>query len=102
MDPGQRLTEEPELIRRWMVYPIICGFLAGLGLCLITDLTDSNHRSQAASTVTHTAHDGGASALLGENQFGSTRLLLASSVVPEQNTFYEGVSLPPPAPPPRG
>ena len=101
MDPKSRLTEEPELIRKWTVYLVVCGFLAGLGLCLVKDLNHKHQIFESPCTLTHTAHGGGTSAVLCEIQFGSNRLLLASSLDGEQNIFYDGIPLTPPFPPPR-
>lgn len=90
------------MIRRWTVCLVVCGFLVGLVLCLVVDLNVSHPGSESATTVTHTAHGGGTSAVLCEDQFDSNRLLLASSLGAEQNIFYEGIALTPPFPPPRG
>lgn len=102
IDPGQRLTERPELLHRWTVYLLIWGFLTGLGLCLVKDLNHKHQISESPCTLMHSAHAGGTSALLCDDQFDSHKLVLASSLVPEQNTSYEGVSPTPPSPPPRG
>lgn len=90
------------MIRRLTVYLVAFGFVAGLGLCLIADLKDNHHGTGTASTVANTIEFCEASAVSCEDQFGSHRFLLASSLDTEQNTLYKGVSLPPPFPPPRG
>lgn len=96
------LAEERDLLRRWAVYLVVSSFLAGLGLCLSAPLNDNYLGPGSASTPTHTAQVCEASVVLSEDQSGSHRLVLASSLDTEQNTFYKGVSLPPPLPPPRG
>ena len=95
-------AEEQELIRKWTVYLVVCGFLTGLGLCLVIDHNASHHGSEVPLTVIHTAQACATSAVLGEDQSDSHRLLLASSFDTERNPFYEGVLLAPPFPPPRG
>ncbi len=96
------MPEEQELIRKWTVYLVVCGFLTGLGLCLVIAHDDDHHHaSEAPLTVSHTAQACATSAVLCEDQPDSHRLLLASSFDTEQNAFYEGLSLRPPFPPPR-
>jgi hypothetical protein len=94
--------EEWSLIRRWAVYLVVIGFLAGLNLCLIPHFDDHHHGSGAPSTETHIAQACGTFAVVCEDQPDSNRLLLASALDTEQNPFYDGVSLRPPFPPPRG
>ncbi|MEE8283016.1 MAG: hypothetical protein V3R47_05820, partial [candidate division NC10 bacterium] len=100
--PESCLPKELELIRRWTVCIVVCGFMAGLGLCLIADFHGNHHGEASPSTVTHIAQACGTSVVPCEDQSGSNRLLLASSLSTEDHTFQEGVSLPPPFPPPRG
>ncbi len=90
------------MLRRLTVYLVAFGFVAGLGLCLITDLKDKHHGTGTVSTVTYTIEFCEASAVSCEDQSGSHRFPLASSVSSDQKSFYEGVSLAPPFPPPRG
>lgn len=95
-------AEGAELIRKWTVYIVVCGFLAGLGLCLTADLNGSHHGSSAPSTVTLTAQTCGTSVVPCEGQSDPHRLLLASSLGTEEDAFHKGVTLTPPFPPPRG
>lgn len=100
--PGPPLPKERELLRRWTVYLVVCGFLAGLALCLITDLYDTHHGPATTFRVTYSVEFCEAFVVSCEDESDSHRLLLVSSLAPERNTFYEGVSFPPPFPPPRG
>lgn len=87
--------------RRWTVYFVLCGFLAGFSLCVNADLNGSDHQSGAPSAMTEVVQACGTSVVTCEGQLGSHRLLLAFSLDTEQNPFYEGISLTPPFPPPR-
>ncbi len=89
------------MARRWTVYLVIWGFLAGLGLCLITDLNDTHHSAGPPLTLTYTNQACDISVLPCEDLFGSNTLRLASSLDTEQTSLYEGISLRPPFPPPR-
>lgn len=97
-----RLAEERELVRRWTVYLVVLSFLAGLGLCLNAPLNDNYLGPGSASTLTHSAQVCEVSVVSCEDRTTSHRLLVASPLDAEQHSFYEGVSLPPPSPPPRG
>ncbi|MFQ5684858.1 MAG: hypothetical protein ACE5HC_16520 [Candidatus Binatia bacterium] len=99
---GHTCSEEQGLIRKWMACFVVCGFVAGLGLCLIIDHNDHHHGSGVPSTLSHTAQACGTSVVPYEDQLASNCLPLVSSFDREQNTFYEGVLLSPPFPPPRG
>jgi hypothetical protein len=79
------------------------GFLAGLTACLIPHFDDHHHHHHGGGppTVTHAAHACATSAVPSEDQNGSPRPLLASSLDVTQNLLYEGVPLAPPFPPPR-
>lgn len=94
--------EEWELKRKWTVYLVVCGFLVGLTLCLIPHFEDHHHGSGVPSPLSHTAQACGTSVVPCESQSGSQNLLLTSFLTPHQKNFYEGVSLRPPFPPPRG
>ncbi len=94
--------EEWKLISRWAVYLVVCGFLAGLTLCLIPHFDDHHHGSKAPSTETHIAQACGTSVVPCEGQLTPDSLPLILSFRTEVNTFYKGVSLTPPFPPPRG
>lgn len=100
--PKPQLPEEPELIRRGTVYVLVCGFLTGFGLCFIIDHDDNHHGPGAPLTVSHTAEACGTPAVLCKDHLDCTKVLLASSLETPDNTLYEGVSLRPPFPPPRG
>lgn len=86
----------------WTASLIVCGFLAGFGLCFIPDLYNSHHGSGTTATAAYTIEFCEASVVLCEDQSDSHRRLLASPLAAEQTTFYEGLSFPPPFPPPRG
>jgi len=90
------------LIRKWTVYLVVCGFLAGLTLCLIPHFDDHHNGSGAPSAETHIAQACGTSVVPCEGQLDPDGLPLILSLSTELNTFYEGVSLRPPFPPPRG
>jgi hypothetical protein len=90
------------LIRKWMACFVVCGFLLGLGLCLIVDQDDNHQGSGTPLTLSQTAQACATSVVPCEDQSDSYRPLAASSLVPKQHAFYDGVSLPPPSPPPRG
>lgn len=97
-----RLAEERELVRRWTVYLVVLSFLVGLGLCLNAPLNDNYLGPGSASTLTHSAQVCEAPAVPCEDQGASKSVVATSFFGTEQNPFYEGVSLPPPSPPPRG
>ena len=80
---------------------MVCGFLAGLTLCLIPHFDDHHHGSEAPSTVIHTAQACGTSAIPCDGQSASNSLLLILFLSAEQSAPYEGLSLSPPSPPPR-
>ncbi|MFQ5657537.1 MAG: hypothetical protein ACE5G5_08360 [Candidatus Methylomirabilales bacterium] len=90
------------LIQKWTVCVVVCSFLTGLSLCLIADLNGSAHQSEASSAMTEVAQACGISVVPCEGQLASNRLPLILSLSTEQNTFYEGIWLTPPFPPPRG
>ena len=100
--PSLYLLEKRELRHRLTVYLVAFGFLVGLALCLATDPNHSHHGSESSSTLSHTAQACGTSVVPCEDQLASNRLPLILSLSTELNTFYEGLSLRPPFPPPRG
>ena len=81
---------------------MVCGFLAGLGLCLIADHNENHHGTGAPSTLINTAQACGTTVVPCEGQFNSHGLVLGSSLGTDEHTFYDGVRLKPPSPPPRG
>jgi len=89
------------LIRRWTVWLVVCGFLAGLTLCLILHFDDHHHGSGAPSAETYIAQVCGTPVVPCEGQSTSNSLPLLLSLRTELKTFYEGISLTPPFPPPR-
>ena len=89
------------MIRKWTIYIVVCGFLAGLGLCLIVEHDDNHPGPEVPSTLFYTSQACGTSAVLSEDQFDSTRLLLASLLQTREDNLFKGVSLRPPFPPPR-
>lgn len=88
--------------RRWTTYLLAGGFLVGLSLCLITDFSYDHHGSEVPFTLSHTAQACGTLATLCIDQFDFVGLRLASFQDTHESTLYEGVSLRPPFPPPRG
>ncbi|MFQ5684596.1 MAG: hypothetical protein ACE5HC_15155 [Candidatus Binatia bacterium] len=96
------MLEKRELKHRLTVYVVAFGFLVGLALCLATDLNHSHHGSESPSAETHIAQACGTSVVPYEDQLASNSLPLILSLRTELNTFYEGVLLSPPFPPPRG
>ncbi len=90
------------MLRRWTAYLVVSAFLAGVGLCLMADAKDTDFNPGSASTLTHTTQPCDASLVPCEDQSGANKLFLTSFLDTEQNSFYKGVSLPPPFPPPRG
>ena len=89
------------MTRKLTVLIVVCGFLAGLTLCLIPHFDNHHHGSEAPLTVSHTAQACGTSVVPRESQSGPNSLPLILSLSMEQETFYEGISLRPPLPPPR-
>ncbi len=80
---------------------VVCGFLAGLTLCLIPHFDDHHHGSDVPSSVIHTAQACGTSAIPCEGQLAPNNLLLILFLGAEQSILYEGLVLSPPSPPPR-
>lgn len=95
------LREDPELTRKWTVLIVVCGFLAGLTLCLIPHFDNHHHGSEAPWTASHTAQACGISVVPCETHSDPDNLPPTLSLNTEQDTLYEGVSLRPPFPPPR-
>jgi len=89
------------LIRKWTVYLAVFGFLVGLHVCLVANF-GQEYRSEAPSTLAHTVQVCGTSVLVFEREDLSNPLCLTSSLSVEQHPLYEGISLTPPFPPPRG
>jgi hypothetical protein len=89
------------LIRRWTVYLMLYAFVASVGLCLEAD-PGAKHDGPGSPFV-HTTQVCWASLVLSKSESSLDGLLVyASSLSVHENTFYEGVSLTPPSPPPRG
>lgn len=88
--------------RRQTVYLVVFIFWAGLGLCLTVGGGKDNHGSHVPSSLPQSAEACATSVVPSEPPSTSASLLLILSLNTEQNTFYEGVSLRPPSPPPRG
>lgn len=89
------------LVRKWTVYVALFGFLVGFHVCLVANF-DEEYRSEAPSTIAHTVQVCGTSVLFFECENPPNPLRLTSSLSVEQHTHYEGITLTPPFPPPRG
>jgi len=79
---------------------VVCGFLAGLTLCLVTGNDDNHHSPRGPLTLSYCAQACGTPVVPCEGQSTSNSLPLLLSLSTEQKTFYEGISLTPPFPPP--
>jgi hypothetical protein len=90
------------VIRSCIVSFVVLAFLANVGPCINADLASDHHRTRLPLTPTHTSYACGTSAIVPEEQYGSTTLLPSPPLAMEQNTTYEDIRLTPPVPPPRG
>lgn len=89
------------LLAKWALSVLVFALMAGLGPCLLPDLYGGSFDSAAPVTRAHDVQACDASAVSFQDQSGSADLVLASPLDTDSNTFYEGVSLTPPFPPPR-
>lgn len=89
------------MIRRWTLYLVLGAFLTGPALCLIIDLNDIHYGPWSTTTLTYAADACGTSGVVHKGPSDSSRPLVSSLLGLEQDSFYKGVQLRPPFPPPR-
>lgn len=95
------LSRERDVLRKWTVYVLICGFLAALGACLVPDSHASPHDHGSSMTIANCVSACNTSVVPSESQSGYHTLLIASSATMKYASFHEDMWFTPPSPPPR-